>query len=37
MFMWNHFLTSGLEECVGFNTAFYWVLPLIQGAFIQRR
>lgn len=37
MFMWNHFLTTGLEECVGFNTAFYWVLPLIQGAFIQRR
>jgi hypothetical protein len=34
---WNFFLTRELEECTHSITSFHWVLPVIHGAFIQRK
>ena len=37
MFQWNFYLSRDLEECVGYLSTFFWVLPIIHGAFLQRR
>jgi len=37
MYAWNFFLTRELEECTNSITSFNWVLPVIHGAFIQRK
>lgn len=34
---WNFFLTRELEECTHSITSFHWVLPVVHGAFIQRK
>ncbi|EED88061.1 phosphatidylinositol phosphatase, partial [Thalassiosira pseudonana CCMP1335] len=37
MYAWNFFLTRELEECTNSMTSFNWVLPVVHGAFIQRK
>ena len=37
MYAWNYFLTRELEQCTNSMTSFQWVLPIIHGAFLQRR
>ena len=37
MYAWNYFLTRELEQCTNSLTSFQWVLPIIHGAFLQRR
>ena len=37
MYMWNYFQTRELEEVTGSMTSFHWIMPLIHGAFIQRK
>ena len=37
MFAWNYFLTRELEGCLNAMTSYHWVMPLIHGAFIQRK
>lgn len=37
MYQWNYFLTLELEECTNSITSFNWVLPVVHGAFIQRK
>ena len=37
MYCWNYFQTRELEEVTGSITYFYWTLPIIHGAFIQRK
>jgi hypothetical protein len=37
MYAWNFFLTREIEECTNSITSFHWVLPVIHGAFIQRK
>ena len=37
MYAWNYFLTRELEECTNSLTNFGWVLPVVHGAFIQRK
>lgn len=37
MFMWNFFLTREFEACLDVMTSFYWLNPMIHGAFVQRR
>jgi hypothetical protein len=37
MYAWNFFLTRELEECTNSITSFNWVLPVVHGAFIQRK
>lgn len=34
---WNFFLTRELEQCTHSVTSFHWVLPVVHGAFIQRK
>ena len=35
MYAWNFFLTREIEECT--NTSYHWVMPIIHGAFVQRK
>jgi hypothetical protein len=37
MFAWNYFLTRELESCTENNSSFHWVMPVIHGAFVQRK
>jgi len=37
MYSWNHFLTRELEECTSPITSSFWILPLVHGAFVQRK
>jgi len=37
MYSWNYFQIRELEEITGNLTSYYWVLPIIHGAFIQRK
>ena len=37
MFAWNFFLTRELEDCTSSLTSFHWVMPIIHGAFVQRK
>lgn len=37
MYAWNFFLTRELEECTNSLTSYHWVMPIIHGAFIQRK
>ena len=37
MYAWNFFLTRELVQCTSTLTSTYWVLPIIHGAFIQRK
>lgn len=37
MFAWNFFLTRELEGCTDKMSSFHWVMPIIHGAFIQRK
>eukprot|EP00934_Nitzschia_sp_Nitz4_P008021 Nitzschia sp. Nitz4//scaffold1_size375055//278359//282522//NITZ4_000307-RA/size375055-augustus-gene-0.689-mRNA-1//1//CDS//3329541138//8011//frame0 len=37
MFAWNYFLTRELEGCCNTMSSFQWVMPIIHGAFIQRK
>jgi hypothetical protein len=35
--MWNYFQTRELEQVTGDMTCFHWIMPIIHGAFIQRK
>lgn len=37
MYAWNFFLTRELSQCTSPKTNFFWVLPVIHGAFVQRK
>ena len=37
MFSWNYFLTRDFERCLTKETSFYWTMPIIHGAYVQRR
>jgi phosphatidylinositol 3,5-bisphosphate 5-phosphatase len=37
MFAWNFFLTRELENCTNTLSGFQWVMPIIHGAFVQRK
>jgi SacI homology domain len=37
MYAWNYFLTRELEECLHSLTSYHWVMPIIHGAFVQRK
>ena len=37
MFAWNYFLTRELEECTNSLSSFHWKMPIIHGAFVQRK
>ncbi len=36
-YAWNFFQTRELEEITGTTSSFHWILPIINGAFIQRK
>lgn len=36
-YAWNYFQTRELEEITGTLSSFHWILPIINGAFIQRK
>jgi len=36
-FAWNRFLTKELEGCCNTLSSFHWVMPIIHGAFVQRK
>lgn len=37
MYAWNYFLTRELEGCLSTLTSYHWVMPIIHGAFVQRK
>ena len=37
MYAWNYFLTRELDECCNSLTSYHWVMPIIHGAFVQRK
>eukprot|EP00980_Cylindrotheca_fusiformis_P017860 scaffold5653_cov147-Cylindrotheca_fusiformis.AAC.22 len=37
MFAWNFFLTRELEGCTDSSSSYNWVMPIIHGAFVQRK
>ena len=37
MYAWNYFLTRELEGCLNSLTSYHWVMPVIHGAFVQRK
>ena len=37
MFAWNFFLTRELEACTNSLSSFHWQMPIIHGAFVQRK
>lgn len=37
MYAWNYFLTREFEGCLNSLTSFHWIIPIIHGAFVQRR
>jgi hypothetical protein len=36
-YAWNYFQTRELEECTNSVTSYHWVMPIIHGAFVQRK
>lgn len=37
MYAWNFFLTRELEACTNSLTSYHWLMPIIHGAFVQRK
>jgi len=37
MYAWNFFQTRELEDCTNSLTSYHWVMPIIHGAFVQRK
>ena len=37
MYSWNFFLTREFEACLTVNTSYHWIMPIIHGAFDQRK
>ena len=37
MYAWNHYQTRDLETATGANTSYNWCLPIVFGAFLQRK
>lgn len=37
MYAWNFFLTREFEACLNPQTSFHWIMPVIHGAFAQRK
>jgi len=37
MYAWNYFLTREFESCLHSLSGFYWIMPIIHGAFVQRK
>lgn len=37
MYAWNYFLTRDSEGCLTSTTSYYWIMPIIHGAFVQRK
>jgi hypothetical protein len=37
MFAWNFFLTREVEGCTDSSSSYNWVMPIIHGAFVQRK
>jgi len=37
MYAWNYFLTREFEGCLHSLTSFYWIMPIVHGAFVQRK
>ncbi len=37
MYAWNHFLTIEFKSCLTEETRFHWIMPIIHGAFVQRK
>ena len=37
MYSWNYFLTREFEGCINSLTSYHWVMPVIYGAFAQRK
>lgn len=37
MYAWNYFLTREFEGCLHSLTSFQWIMPVIHGAFVQRK
>ena len=36
-FAWNYFLTREFEGCLNSDSSYHWVLPIVHGAFVQRK
>lgn len=36
-YAWNWFLTRDFEGCLTSTTSYHWIMPIIHGAFLQRR
>ena len=36
-YTWNHFLTREFEGCLNATSSYHWIMPIIHGAFIQRK
>lgn len=37
LYAWNHFLTKEFEGCLHSLTRYQWMVPIIHGAFVQRK
>jgi hypothetical protein len=37
MYAWNYFLTRDFEGCLTSTTSYHWIMPIIHGAFVQRK
>jgi hypothetical protein len=37
MYSWNYFLTREFESCLTAATSYQWIMPIIHGAFDQRK
>jgi hypothetical protein len=37
MYAWNFFLTREFEACTSTLTSHYWIMPIIHGAYVQRK
>lgn len=37
MYSWNYFLTREFEGCLSSSTGYHWIMPIIHGAFDQRK
>jgi hypothetical protein len=37
MYAWNFFLTREFEACLDSRTNFHWIMPIIHGAYTQRK
>jgi phosphatidylinositol 3,5-bisphosphate 5-phosphatase len=37
IYAWNYFLTREFEGCLNQLTSYHWIMPIIHGAFVQRK